>query len=83
MRADIAGGKKHQPKIKYQCICCVRRLMNLWNIDALVEVAGNPVLNRKDADTGQALSFSAVMWEDYDINDKALREKAWGRIVHT
>jgi len=62
---------------QYQ-IDIIMSMLNSWNIDALVEFAGNPVLNRKDADTGQALSFSAGMWEDYDINDKSLREKAWG-----
>ena len=62
---------------QYQ-IDIIMSMLNSWDIDARVEVAGNTVLNRKDADTGHVLSFSAGMWEDYDINDKALRAKAWG-----
>ena len=62
---------------QYQ-IDIIMSMLNSWNLDARMDVAGNPVLNRKDADTGHTLSFSTGMWEDYDINDKALRAKAWG-----
>ena len=62
---------------QYQ-IDIIMSMLNSWNLDARVEVTGTPVLNRKESDTGHSLSFSTGMWEDYDINDKTLRAKAWG-----
>jgi hypothetical protein len=51
-------------------------LLKSWDIEAeLKEVAIIPEKNK-----AQSLSFplSAGMWADYDVNDKELREKAWG-----
>jgi len=48
-------------------------LLKSWNVDA--EVSSGTDRQHK---TVSDLPFSAGMWEDYDIDDKTLRAKAWG-----
>ena len=47
-------------------------LLHSWNVEVEVEdTRTKPV-------STTILPFSVGMWADYDINDKSLREKAWG-----
>jgi hypothetical protein len=48
-------------------------LLKSWNVDA--EVSGTSDERQKII---SGLPFSAGMWEDYEIDDKTLRAKAWG-----
>ena len=40
----------------------------------------NPVaaVDKQETATSSALPFTAGLWEDYDIDDRVLRSKAWG-----
>jgi hypothetical protein len=50
-------------------------LLKSWDIEAeLKEV----VIPEKNKAKSVSLPLSAGMWADYDVNDKQLREKAWG-----
>jgi len=56
-------------KINESQMSILLHLLQSWNIEAKVE-------NMEDSKT--VLPFSIGMWADYDIDDKTLREKAWG-----
>ena len=47
-------------------------LLHSWNVEVEVENA------RMAPISTTTLPFSVGMWADYDIDDKSLRDKAWG-----
>jgi hypothetical protein len=51
--------------------------VNLSPAGRLASQSGFPAENRKRKENA-ALSLSVGMWEGRDINDRQLREKAWG-----
>ena len=50
----------------------ILNMFKSWDIDVKVEKRD------KSFDAGSNFPFSAGMWEDYEIDDKTLRAKAWG-----
>ena len=52
----------------------VLSMFRSWNIDidVKVEKVDTPAINTS------ILPFSVGLWEDYDIDDRTLRSKAWG-----
>ena len=54
-------------------------LLKSWNIEAKVATTlATPKIMRKKPDN---LTLAVGMWEGRDINDKQLRELAWGTAV--
>ncbi|MDR0567097.1 MAG: hypothetical protein LBG47_08715 [Prevotellaceae bacterium] len=50
-------------------------LIKSWNIDAEVMPSASPKSRRKK---NEPLTLAVGMWEGRDIDDRQLREKAWG-----
>jgi len=51
-------------------------MIKSWDME--VEVQPLPKINKSKSRKNSALTLSVGMWEGRDINDKQLREKAWG-----
>ena len=56
-------------KINDTQMAILLHLLQSWNVETKVESM---------EDAAAVLPFSTGMWANYDINDKILREKAWG-----
>ena len=56
-------------KVNESQMSILLHLLQSWNVETKVE---------NIEDSTNILPFSTGMWIDYDINDKTLREKAWG-----
>jgi len=56
-------------KINESQMSILLHLLQSWNVETKVENIEDPIT---------ILPFSTGMWADYDIDDKTLREKAWG-----
>jgi len=51
-------------------------LLKSWDVE--VEILQSPTVETVKKYNSNNLPFSTGMWEDYDIDDKSLRAKAWG-----